>query len=145
MFSYFFMFSDFWELNYLRLEEHELDGENIKPSNESIEPVKDAVMFMFAMSSNPHLSTMRFKSKMGKREIYVLFDSRSTYSFVNPNVLQGLKCKVVETTPIVVMVAEGTKVVTDSKCIGLKISLYNQEFSGDLRILNIKGMTLYWV
>jgi Retroviral aspartyl protease len=37
-----------------------------------------------------------------------------------------------------VMMAEG-KVVTDCKCLGLKFSLQNHEFSGDLRILNIQG------
>jgi Retroviral aspartyl protease len=37
------------------------------------------------------------------------------------------------------MVAEGTKVVTDSKCPTLQFSLQNHEFSGDLRILNTQG------
>jgi Retroviral aspartyl protease len=39
----------------------------------------------------------------------------------------------------VVMVAEGTKVVTYSKCLDLQFLLQNNDFSGDLRILNIQG------
>jgi Retroviral aspartyl protease len=41
--------------------------------------------------------------------------------------------------PVVVMVIEGVKVVTDSKCIDLPFSLQNHDFCGDLRVLHIQG------
>jgi hypothetical protein len=81
-------------------EQQELDGED---------SIDNVVVSMCVISSNSQLSTMRFKGKLGTREICALFDSGSTHSFVNPNALQGVKCKIVDTVPIVVMVAEGTK------------------------------------
>jgi hypothetical protein len=54
--------------------------------------VEEAVLSMFVISSNPYLSTMRFKDMIGHREICALLDSGKTSSFVNPTVLQGIKC-----------------------------------------------------
>jgi Retroviral aspartyl protease len=106
--------------------------------------IDNVVVSMCAISSNSQLSTMRFKGKLGTREICALFDSGRTHSFVNPNALQGVKCKIVDT---VLIVAEGTKVVTDSKCLDLQFSLQNNDFSGDLRILNIQSydIILGWI
>jgi Retroviral aspartyl protease len=45
----------------------------------------------------------------------------------------------VETNPMVVMMATGIKVVTNSKCLNFKFSLQGHEFWADMRILDIKG------
>jgi hypothetical protein len=42
---------------------------------------------MFAISSHPHLSIMRFKDRLEIRNICILFDSGSTHNFVNLNIL----------------------------------------------------------
>jgi Retroviral aspartyl protease len=82
---------------------------------------------------------MRFKEKIGKRDIYALLDSGSTRSFINPMVLQGIDCKITVAAPIVVMMATGTKMVTDSRCEGLLYSLQGFQFCENMRILDIKG------
>jgi hypothetical protein len=74
---------------------------------------------MCVISSNTQLSTIRFKGKLGTMDICALVDSGSTHRFVNPNALQGVKCKIMDTVPIIVMVAEGTKIAIDSKCLNL--------------------------
>jgi Retroviral aspartyl protease len=120
-------------------EDKELELDSTKVREEDDYKVEEAVISMFAISENPHLSTMRFKGKIGNREICALLDNGSTHSFVNPGVLQGLNYAVVKTEPIIVMLAKGTKVVTDSKCMKLRYSLQGNEFCDDVRVLNIQG------
>jgi Reverse transcriptase (RNA-dependent DNA polymerase)/Retroviral aspartyl protease/Retrotransposon gag protein len=113
--------------------------ENVIESSEEEKEAEEAVLSMFAISSNPHLTTLRFKGKVGGREVCALIDSGSTSSFVNPSVLQGVNCKLIDTTPLIVMLATGEKKVTDSKCTGLRFSLQEHEFCDDFRVLDIKG------
>jgi Retroviral aspartyl protease len=101
--------------------------------------VEEAVISMFAISGNPYLSIMRFRGRIGNKKNCALLDSGSTHSFVNPSVLYGLNYIVIETELMVVMLAEGTRVVTDSKCVNLKYSLQGHEFCDDVRVLGIKS------
>jgi Retroviral aspartyl protease len=71
--------------------------------------------------------------------VFALIDSGSTHSFVNPAVLQGQSYHIVNTNPMVVMVANENKMVTDSKCEALLFSIQNHEFKHDLRVLSVKG------
>jgi Retroviral aspartyl protease len=66
--------------------------------------------------------------------VCVLIDSGSTHSFVNSLVLQGQPV-VIEDTTLIVMVANGAHMVTDSKCPSLSFSLQGHDFSGDFRLL----------
>lgn len=70
---------------------------------------------MHATTTNPQINTMRFKGKIGDIHVYVLFDSGSTHSFVDPTMLKGQSCQVVETNPMIIIVANGERMVTDSK------------------------------
>lgn len=82
---------------------------------------------------------MKLKGQLGKRPVYALLDSGSTHSFVDPAVLQGIQCQIVKTAPMIVMVANGEKMVTDSKCTKLQFEIKGHEFEGELRLLNITG------
>jgi hypothetical protein len=64
---------------------------------------------MFVISNNPHLTTLRFKGRVGGREICALIDSGNANSFVNPVFFQGVKCQILETNPLIVMLAIGEK------------------------------------
>jgi polyribonucleotide nucleotidyltransferase len=113
------------------LIEQEGNLEEEEEANEGVEmnEIEEAVVSMFASSNNPHLSTLRFKGKISDREIYALLDSVSTNNFVHPSTLQGIKYKIIDTNSMVVMLATGVKVVTDSKCLQLIFSLQGHEFS----------------
>jgi hypothetical protein len=59
-------------------EGNELD-QNISEAREEEEyKVEEVVISMFAISKNPHLSTMRFKGKIVNKKICTLVDSGST-------------------------------------------------------------------
>jgi Retroviral aspartyl protease len=76
------------------------------------------------------------------KPVYALLDSGSTHSFVDPSVLLGYSCQISQTNPLIVMVANGDKMVTNSKCSALQFSLQGQSFIGDLRLLPIQGYDL---
>jgi Retroviral aspartyl protease len=113
--------------------------ENVIENSEEEKEAKEAILTMFVISSNPHLTTLGFKGKVGGREVCVLIDSESTSRFVNPSLLQGVNYKLIDTTPLIVMLATGEKNVTYNKCIGLRFSLQEHEFRDDFRVLDIKG------
>jgi Retroviral aspartyl protease len=100
---------------------------------------EEAIVSMHATTSNPKPSTMKFKGYIGKIPVTALVDSGSTHSFVNPVVLKGQNCQIMETHPMVVMVANGEKMVTDSKCESLLFSIQGTKFNSDLRLLPIQG------
>jgi hypothetical protein len=50
--------------------------------------------------------------------------------------------KIEETNPLIVMVANGVKMVTDSKCNTLQFQLLRYDFTGDFRLLQIQGYDL---
>ena len=58
---------------------------------------------------------------------------------LDPAVLQGIQCQIVKTAPMIVMVANGEKMVTDSLCTKLQFEIQGHEFEGELRLLNITG------
>jgi Retroviral aspartyl protease len=100
---------------------------------------EEAIVSMHATSSNPIHNTMRFKGLIGTTPIFALIDSGSTHSFVNPLVLQDKSHQLVATNPMIVMVANGERMVTDFKCESLLFSIQGHEFCHDLRLLPVKG------
>jgi RNase H-like domain found in reverse transcriptase/Reverse transcriptase (RNA-dependent DNA polymerase)/Integrase zinc binding domain/Retroviral aspartyl protease/Integrase core domain/Retrotransposon gag protein/Chromo (CHRromatin Organisation MOdifier) domain len=124
-----------------------IDGEVeevVSPENfNSQEPVMDhaeeAIVSMHATSNSPVSNTMRFKGFIGTVPVFALIDSGSTHSFVNPSVLQAEHHHIVFTNPMIVMVANGERMVTDSKCEAMQFSIQGFEFQHDLRLLPVKG------
>lgn len=108
-------------------------------TGESVMLAEEAIVSMHATSSNPQISTMRFKGQIGTASVFALIDSGSIHSLVNPAVLKGQSCQIVETHTMIVMVANGERIVTNSKCEALSFSIQEQEFTSELRLLQVKG------
>ncbi|KAJ1699965.1 hypothetical protein LUZ63_008477 [Rhynchospora breviuscula] len=102
------------------------------------EDVEQAVISMYASDKNK-VNSMRFKGEIGKIPVYALVDSGSTHSFVNPEVIKSLQLPVSQTNPMVVVVANGGKMVTDTKCESLQFSIQGYEFTKDVRLLSVQG------
>jgi Retroviral aspartyl protease len=109
------------------------------PVETETEMPEEAIVSMHAITNNPRVNTMRFKRFIGTTPITTLIDSGSTHSFVNPAVLKEQNCQLVDTHPMIVMVANGDRMVTDSKCQSLSFCIQGTEFSGDLRLLPVQG------
>jgi Retroviral aspartyl protease len=103
---------------------------------------EEAVVSLHATQSHLKQNTMWFKGQIGQKTVCALLDSGSTHSFVDPLVLRDQNITIEETHPLIVMVANGARMVTDSKCPALQFSLQGHDFSGDFRLLQIQGYDL---
>jgi len=79
------------------------------------------------------------EGKMGKRRIMVLIDSDNTHSFLNEVTATKLGCTLMDTTPLSVIIANGNKMYSNYKSVGFKWLMQGEEFSTDLRILELGG------
>jgi Retroviral aspartyl protease len=104
-----------------------------------LEDTEEAIVSMHATSSKPVYNTMKFKGVIGHVPVSALLDSGSTHSFVNPLVLHENTHQITSTNPMIVMVANGERMVTDSKCEALQFSIQGHDFQHDLRVLPVKG------
>ncbi|KAJ4784848.1 polyprotein [Rhynchospora pubera] len=107
-------------------------------TEEDEEEVEQAVISMFA-ADKKRVNAMRFKGQIGKLPVYALIDSGSTHSFINPEVISTLQLPTNQTNPMIVMVANGGKMVTDTKCDSLQFSIQGHEFAKDVRLLSVPG------
>ncbi|KAJ3707881.1 hypothetical protein LUZ61_011586 [Rhynchospora tenuis] len=121
--------------------EEEEEGENGQEEevNEEHTTVEQAVISMYASTDKKKVSSMKFRGQIGKVPICALLDSGSTHTFVNPEILSQLELPLSQSNPMVVMVANGEKMVTDTICNSLNFSLQGHEFEKDVRLLAIQG------
>jgi hypothetical protein len=68
---------------------------------------------MFNTKQSKAVKIMKFKGEINKIPISALLDSDRTHSFVNPLVLNKKGFRLVQTTPMIVIVTNGAKMVTD--------------------------------
>lgn len=69
-----------------------------------------------ALSGNVTPNTIKLKGLLKKRKLSVLVDSGSTHSFLDPIAARLNNITMVTTPPLVVMVADENRLVSDSKC-----------------------------
>jgi Retroviral aspartyl protease len=113
-----------------REEETQLEG---IPNDQT----EEAIMSMHVTSSNPLANTMQFKVHIGEQPVFALIDSGSTHNFVNPSVVTQDKARVTHSNPMIVMVENDAKMVTDSTCQNLCFKIQGNEFCHDLRLLSV--------
>lgn len=82
---------------------------------------------------------MRLKGEIKRRNVSILIDSGSTHSFIDVSLIKQLEIPAEVTSPLVVWVADGTKMTVDTVCKGLKYTIQGHEFHTDLRIFPLGG------
>jgi Retroviral aspartyl protease len=120
-------------------EMSQMEEETSQMDTREAEVTEEAIVSMHATSNHPMGNTMRFKGQIGRQPVFALIDSGSTHSFVNPQVLHSESHKIAQTNPMVVMVENGSKMVTDSTCQSLQFNIQGYEFCHDLRLLPVQG------
>ena len=69
----------------------------------------------------------------------MLIDSGSTHNFLNKATATELGCTLMDTAPLSVTIANGNKMYNNYKSVGFKWLMQGEEFSTDLRILELGG------
>ncbi|KAJ4753430.1 polyprotein [Rhynchospora pubera] len=119
--------------------EEEWTEQVLKEESDNDTKVEQAIISMHSNKEKSKLSSMKFKGQIGHISICALLDSGSTHSFINPEIIKELQLPVKHTNPMVVMVANGSKMVTDTRCDALSFSLQGQPFEKDVRLLAVQG------
>ncbi|KAJ3684341.1 hypothetical protein LUZ61_013505 [Rhynchospora tenuis] len=123
--------------------EEQLYIEYIQPdqpsSSHSEEPIEHAMISMCLPSDTTKFRTLKFKGELDQLPIQILIDTGSTHSFINPSLIDSHIHCVSQTTPLLVRIANGEAMSTNTKCDKVQFSLQNHELSGEVRLLNIQG------
>lgn len=82
---------------------------------------------------------IQVKGQVGKKRLAVLIDSDNTHSFLNKAIVVDLNCKMTDTVPLSVTVANGNKMYSHHKCCNFTWVMQGVEFMADLRVLELGG------
>lgn len=93
-------------------------------------------------SKNSRNYTIIIKGRVEQVPVCCFIDSGSTHSFIHPAIVQILQLKPILTTPLAVRIANGTKMVTNTLCKGLKFQMQGNYFEADLRVMAIPGQDI---
>ena len=79
-----------------------------------VEELQAPQISIHALTGTTNFQTMRVIGKVGKHDINILFECGSTHNFLDKGVARRLGCNVKPTCPLVVTVANGINLITDS-------------------------------
>lgn len=102
-------------------------------------PTKGGGISFHALKGGHAGQIIKVEGRVGKRRIMVLIDSGNTHSFLNEATATELGCTLVDIAPLSVTVANGSKMYNNYKSVGFKWLMQGEEFSTDLRILELGG------
>lgn len=99
-------------------EEVEVEEEVMQdiPSSEGTEV---SHISMHAIVGVPHFQTMTVTGVYNKRPVHILIDSGSTHNFLDETMAIKLGCKMANTRPMSVSIADGSQLMTRATCQGL--------------------------
>ncbi|CAL0311123.1 unnamed protein product [Lupinus luteus] len=101
----------------------------------SIKPCEDPHISVNALTGVASFKTMRVTGRVHKRPLHILIDSGSTHNFMDKHVAEKLGCRIEVLKPIVVTVADGTKVPISSIVRNFSWSLQQSTFTSDVMLL----------
>lgn len=112
--------------------DHPAVGDNIE-----VEPPKISLHTLSGHNTN---STIKLLGMVNGKSLRILVDSGSTNNFLDPSAAKCIRVRAVETTPIIVTVADGFKVLSTKVCSELTWTIQGEEFSTNFRVLSLGGV-----
>jgi hypothetical protein len=94
---------------------------------------------LHAITGSNHPNTMRLIGWIGNHKIIVLIDSGSTHNFLDSSMGRKLKVSISKEQRIWVKVANGEEVVSEGKCMQLKVQLQNFSFTTEAYMIILAG------
>lgn len=92
-----------------------------------------------AMAGSMTPSTVRLKGEIKNRVVSILVDSGSTHSFIDIALIKQLGISAEIISPLVVSVANSTKMTVDTVCKKVKYTVQGHIFQTDLRVFPLGG------
>lgn len=94
---------------------------------------------LHAMADVPATDTFRLYSTINNKRITILVDSGSTHNFMQPRVAKFLNLQMQDTTPLRVMVGNGSVLDCRHLCRDTRILIQDHTFVVTLRVLSLSG------
>ncbi|KAG8382218.1 hypothetical protein BUALT_Bualt05G0053800 [Buddleja alternifolia] len=101
--------------------------------------ITDSHVSMHALSGVHDYRTMRVTGNVNGKPVHILIDTDSTHNFIDIKPAKRLRCKIVETTPFHVSVADGNKIFGLAVCKGFSWKLQGTVFTTDMLLLPLGG------
>ena len=86
--------------------------------------------------------TITLTGTKGQKEFSILVYGGSTHSFLDEGTARKLKCEIVQTTPMQVMVANGNHLISKHECTGFSWKIGDQYFQRSVRTLPLGSYDL---
>ncbi|KAL2248441.1 UNVERIFIED_CONTAM: Retrovirus-related Pol polyprotein from transposon 17.6 [Sesamum indicum] len=125
-------------------EAKELEGNDPKQVEFEEQEVRerDIAVSLHAMKGHAHCKTLKMLGKVGDKEILILIDSGSTHCFLDEKVARTLNCKIESTTPMMIRVADGSKLASKLECDQFTWEMQGEKFTHPVRLLKLGGYDL---
>lgn len=114
------------------------DTGEIEEQLEEVE-TEDMTVSLNAMSGNLDGNTLRFKGKVNGKDVFILIGSGSTHCFVDEQVIHTLGYKLEYTIPMMVSVADGSKLISRTHCPDFCWEIQGHQFTRPVRVIKLGG------
>ncbi|XP_052171653.1 uncharacterized protein LOC127787633 [Diospyros lotus] len=118
--------------------DEEGDGDTLTLVGELGEEDNEAIS-LHAIKGMTGSKIIKVEGRAQDSTLMVLIDSGSTHSFIDEGIARKLKCELSNTQPLAVTVANGSKVLSRSACLGFCWMMQGETFKTDLRLLKLRG------
>ena len=89
-------------------------------NEEVLEQEGDLQISINALTESILYRTMRVQGYVLKKMVVILIDTGSTHNFLNQEVVRRTSVETIETNPLTIFVADGTKLISTATCKGFK-------------------------
>lgn len=87
-----------------------------------------------ALAGSRSVNTIRLQGTLKGKKIHILIDSGSTHSFIDSKLVKQLGLVAEVVPPLLVSVADGSRIIVDSVCKNLQYQIQGHFFSDELRL-----------
>lgn len=94
---------------------------------------------LHALKGLTNSKIIKVGGKVHNCKLMVLIDSGSTHNFLDEGTTKRMGCKLIDTQPLSVTVANNNKVMSKSACVGFCWEMHGEEFEVDLLLLKPGG------
>ncbi|KAL2228965.1 UNVERIFIED_CONTAM: hypothetical protein Sindi_1876200 [Sesamum indicum] len=115
----------------------EEDTCQVEEQTEEVE--EDVSVSLNVMCESISSGTLRVKGQINGKDIHIFIDSGSTHSFIDEKVIKALNLKTEDTTPMMVSIADGYRLMSKIFCPELQWEIQGSQFSYLARALKLGG------
>ncbi len=131
-----------YDENYLQEEKFDENCVQEETENNKEDCDPEIGVSVLALSGERPQNTIKIAGDSKGKNLTILVDTGSTHSFMDYQTARDIKANMVATTPLMVTVANGQKVLSKLQCPGFQWVMQGHNFQNDLRIIRLEGSSI---